>query len=150
MACCINSLEFGNSTAMHSEGDLTLWLAGSFRNGSIHPSFQHALGLVERWVIFWRIQFSVQKCERICYNEKNVQIGQEFDGCLYDTRLLSTTELRCLGVWFDESLMWWRQIYESIPLDRAHLCLLSAPMRAGLGIGHPFCSYGYSKGSSSL
>ena len=33
--------------------DLILWLAGSFHDRIIHPSLQRALGLMERWAIFW-------------------------------------------------------------------------------------------------
>lgn len=54
--------------------DLILWLAESFHPAIIHPNLQRALGLVERWAVFGRVQYSVQKCEYICFFKKNMHI----------------------------------------------------------------------------
>lgn len=96
-------------------------VGGIVRVGIIHPRFQSALGLVERCAIFCHVQFNVQKCECICFREKNVHIGQEFESYLYRTRLAHVKELRYLGVLFDEALTWRRQIHESISRARTRL-----------------------------
>lgn len=55
-------------------------------------------------------------CKNVTANisiRKNVHIGQELDARHYGTSLPHMTELRCLGMRFDESLAWRRHI--SVP-----------------------------------
>ena len=88
--------------------DIFLWRAGSFRDGVIHPGLRMALRMVERWSLYWRVQFSAKKCECICFREKNVHITQTFQARLYGELLPHVSEMRYLGVWFDETLNWGR------------------------------------------
>ena len=100
--------------------DLILWRAGSLRLGIIHPGLRKALRLAERWVIFWRLRFSVPKCESICFKASNVGIEREFSARMYGDEIMHVPVLCYLGVCFDRSLTWGHQVM--VAMARAREC----------------------------
>ena len=104
--------------------DLFLWIVGVFHDGVVHPNLVRAMGMVERWSLEWRVQFSVKKCESMLFREKNVRVRQQFEVCLYVECLPHVSELRYLDLWFDEHLTWGRQIREATSRATARLWLL--------------------------
>ena len=104
--------------------DLILWRAGSLRSGTIHPGLRKALRLAERWAIFWRMKFSVPKCECICFRASNVRIEREFSARMYGDSIPHVPVLRYLGVWFDRSLTWGYQVTVATTRARERLWLI--------------------------
>ena len=104
--------------------DLILWQAGSLRSGVIHPGLQKALRLAERWAIFWRLRFSVPKCECICFRASNVHIEREFVAWMYGNMISHVPVLCYLGVWFDRSLTWRHQVMVATTRARERLWLV--------------------------
>ena len=104
--------------------DLILWRAGSLRLGIIHPGLRKALRLAERWALFWRLRFSVPKCESICFRASNVWIEREFNARLYGDEITHVPVLRYLGVWFDRSLTWGHQVTLATARARERLWLV--------------------------
>ena len=116
--------------------DLILWRAGSLRSGVIHPGLRKALRLAERWAVFWRLRFSVPKCESICFRASNVVIEREFVARMYGDTISHVSVIRYLGVWFDRSLTWGHQVTVATTRVRERLWMVRRLGGRGWGL-HP-------------
>ena len=86
--------------------DLSLWVSGDFRDGVTHRALWVALTAVGGWAAFWRIVFSVSKCEAILFRHRRVRIARPFEARLSGELIPHARVVRYLGIWFDEFLTW--------------------------------------------
>ena len=87
--------------------------SGIFRDGIIHPQLENALDFVTRWSHRWRLQFNPNKYEAICFHNAKVQLKTTFQAKISDGLIPYVSELKCLGLYYDEHLSWNRHIRES-------------------------------------
>ena len=118
--------------------DLIVWVTGDFRLGVMDPGLQRALRLAEEWAAQWRLCFSPQKCECICFCAANVRIQRTFDAQLYGEALPHVHSLRYLGVWFDEHLTWDRHVREAVARARGRLWELRRCVGTEWGVHPPW------------
>ena len=83
-----------------------------------------ALRAVGGWASFWRITFSVAKCEAIFFRSWQTRIRQPFVARLGSERIPNVRVVRYLGIWFDDFLTWGRQILEATGAARRRLWAL--------------------------
>ena len=118
--------------------DLIMWVTGNFRMGDVDPGLKRALQLAEEWADQWRLCFSPQKCECICFCAANVRIQRMFDARLYGEALPHVHSLRYLGVWFDEHLTWDRHMREVVARARGRLWELQRCVGTEWGVHPPW------------
>ena len=88
--------------------DLAVWASGDFRDGMTHRGFRVALRAVGGWASFWRVIFSVAKCEAILFCAWQTKIERPFEARLGSEVISHSRVVRYLGVWFDDFLTWGR------------------------------------------
>ena len=94
--------------------DLAAWASGDFRDGRTHRGLRVALRAVGGWAAFWRVVFSVTKCEAILFRSWQTKIEKTFVAPLGSGVISHSRAVRYLGVWFDDFLTWGRQIDEML------------------------------------
>ena len=106
--------------------------------GVMDPGLQRALRLAEEWADQWRLCFSPQKCECICFCATNVHIQRTFAAQLYGEALPHVHSLRYLGVWFDEHLTWDQHVREAVARARGRLWELRRCVGIEWGVHPPW------------
>ena len=106
--------------------DLIMWIIGNFHMGDMDPRLQLASELAKEWADQWRLCFSTQKCECICFCVANVHIQWTFDARLYREAIPHVHSLCYLGVWFNEHLTWDPHVWEVVIRARGRLWSFSA------------------------
>ena len=104
--------------------DLSLWVSGDLRDGSIHRGLRVALEAVGGWAAFWRVVFSVGKCEAILFRDRRVKIVKPFEARLSGGLIPCAWVVRYLGTWFDEFLTWGRHVDEATVTTQRRLWAL--------------------------
>jgi hypothetical protein len=104
--------------------DLSMWASGDFRDGVTHRGLRVALMVVGGWAAFWRIVFSVAKCEAILFHDRRVRIQRPFEARLGGELIPHARVVRYLGMWFDESLSWGWHIQRAIETTQRRLWAL--------------------------
>ena len=104
--------------------DLAVWVSGHFRDGRTHRGLRAALRAVGGWASFWRITFSVAKCEAILFRSWQTRIRRPFEVWLGSERIPYARVVRYLGVWFDDFLTWGQHIREATGAARRRLWAL--------------------------
>ena len=104
--------------------DLAAWASGDFRDGRTHWGLRVALRAVGGWASFWRVIFSVAKCEAILFRNWQTWIARPFEARLGSGVIPHVRVVRYLGVWFDDFLTWGRQVEELLVMARRWLWAL--------------------------
>ena len=104
--------------------DLAAWASGDFRDGRTHRGLRVALRAVGGWASFWRVVFSVAKCEAILFRAWQTRIERPFEARLGSEVIAHSRVVRYLGVWFDDFLTWGRQVQELLVTARRRLWAL--------------------------
>ena len=104
--------------------DLLTWASGDFRDGHIHRGLGVALRAVGGWASFWRVTFSVAKCEAILFRCPQNRIARSFEARLGSELIPHVRVVRYLGVRFDEFLTWGCQVEEAVGTTRRRLWAL--------------------------
>ncbi len=85
--------------------DGAVWKRG--RNlGNVVKGIQESINEVERWSVEWGLKFSVPKTQYMVFTKKKKMEQMTLE--LYDQLLERVTELKYLGLIFDEKLTWKR------------------------------------------
>ena len=93
--------------------DIMIWHRGNFRNGDTAPEISLALKTVDQWAEKWRMTFNPHKCEAICFAGPRIQLEKQFQVGLRAGPIPTVGTLKYLGVWFDQGLLWHKQIRET-------------------------------------
>ena len=93
-------------------------------DGQTHRGLWVALRAVSGWAAFWRVVFSVAKCEAILFRRWQTKIEKPFKVRLGSELIPHAREVRYLGVWFDDFLTWDRQVEEAVGKARRRLWVL--------------------------
>ena len=93
--------------------DVLVWIQGNFRQGMTSPFLTTAMATVDDWARRWRLTFNPAKCAAICFAGPRVQIQQQFQVSLRSGPIPTVQALRYLGIWFDQHILWHRQVRET-------------------------------------
>ena len=96
-----------------SADDILIWHRGNFRTGDTAPEISLALATVDQWAEKWRMTFNPHKCEAICFAGPRIKLEKQFLVGLRAGPIPTVGTLKYLGVWFDQGLLWHKQIRET-------------------------------------
>ena len=90
--------------------DVLVWIQGNFWQGMTSPFLTTAMATVDDWARRWQRTFNPAKCAAICFAGPRVQIQQQFQVSLRSRPIPTVQALRYLGIWFDQHILWHRQV----------------------------------------
>ncbi|XDV52299.1 hypothetical protein PO909_021042 [Leuciscus waleckii] len=82
--------------------DGALWKRGRNIN-HIKGKIQEAINVVERWSIAWGFKFAIGKTKTIFFTRKR---GVEAQVKMYGQDIVKSSQVKFLGMWFDDKLTW--------------------------------------------
>ena len=93
--------------------DMLIWHRGNFCIGDTAPEISLALATVDQWAEKWRMTFNPHKCEAICFAGPRIKFEKQFMVRLREGPIPTVGTLKYLGIWFDQGLLWHKQVRET-------------------------------------